>query len=211
MDEFKSDFTAFINLLLKESDTGKAGEIKKQYIALVKKYHPDSVFENQKKICNEYMILLNKVYAQWKAEGKVTLGTPENQNSQKQGNQTENKSYTFTPHAGVFESRETKPRTFRNYFEYLLALGKDYYWQAHQILLKDWGMENENPEATVYQALTFLEKAKQCYNTILSESPNKNNPEYVFMIQNELVKLYDMNKNITRGLSATEGKALRVI
>lgn len=213
MDDFKSDFTAFIKLLSQESN--QSSEIKKQYIILVKKYHPDSAPENQQKVCNEYMMLLNKVYAQWKSEGKIDIGTSENQFANKQNvtnqaDDTLNKTYTFTPHAGVFESRETKPRTFRNYYEYLLALGKDYYWRAHQILLKDWGLENENPDATVFEALVFLEKAKQCYNEILATSPNKNNPDYVFMIKNELLKLYDMNKNITRGLSANNEKALQV-
>lgn len=210
MDDFKTDFAAFVKLLSQTSDSNQSSQIKKEYISLVKKYHPDSVPEPNQKACNEYMMLLNKVYSQWKAEGKISI-TTENQNQPNQQNQKPDKTWTFTPHAGVFESRETKPRTFHNYYEYLLAQGKDYYWQAHQILLKDWGMENENPEATVYEALLFLEKAKQCYKTILNESPNRTTPDYVFMIQNELTKLYNMNKTITRGLSSNDAKELRVV
>lgn len=213
MADFKTDFAGFIKLIAQASGTNQQGEIKKQYISLAKKYHPDAAPENQQKHYNECMMLLNKVYAQWKAEGKISITKSENPiaDSNTFAKQSSNQTYTFTPHAGIFESRETTPRTFHNYFEYLLALGKDYYWQAHQILLKDWGMENENPESTVYEALLFLEKARQCYNTILSESPNRTNPDYVFMIQNELFKLYEMNKNITRGLSTNNAKSLKVV
>lgn len=276
MTDFKSDFTAFMSLLSQPStqklpaeagavlgvgEEADAGEkvstlpnlsavVKKRYISLVKKYHPDSAPENMRKLFNEYMMLLNKVYAQWKAEGKVSLNSggvagpsgdvcygtkagsygdvcskvysgpsgdvcskvysdPSGGNSGF-SDSSRGQTYSFIPHNGVFVNHEAKPRIFRNYYEYLLALGKDYYWQAHQILLKDWGMVNENPETTVYEALMFLEKAKLCYNKILSESPARKNPDYVFMIQNELTKLFDMNKNITRGLSANDEKSLCV-
>lgn len=293
MDDFKVDLATFLKLLTSDSDKS---ETKKQYISLAKKYHPDSASENLGKTYNEYMMLLNKLYAQWKAQGKITLndgGVPvegqfaqggqtpgseaqftwgqtpdpealftqrrhaqggqtpgseapfaqqgqtpwerqsgaqaqysQGQTNFAQGGQTPQantgpggqfaqrgqtpQTWSFIPHTGVFVSRETKPRTFKNYFEYLLALGKDYYWQAHQILLKDWGVEADDPEGTVYEALIFLDKAKQCFNTILAQAPNRNDESYRFMIQNELAKIFAMNKNITRGLSANDGKEIAV-
>jgi len=52
-------------------------EIKKKYIVMVKKYHPDAATENDKKKHNEFMILLNKVYTGGK-EKKPThhIGKP---------------------------------------------------------------------------------------------------------------------------------------
>lgn len=203
MDDFKTDFSDFLKLF--STDNVENAVVKKQYLQLVKKYHPDSAAEPLQKTYNEYMMLLNKVYAQWKAEGKVVIKSPvENETPAAVPGQT----YSFVPHTGIFVNKGAKPRVFHDYFEYLLALGADYYWQAHQILLKDWGLENVNPEATVYEALTILEKAKQCFNTILAKSPNRNDESYCFMVQNELAKIYDMNKNISRGLSANNGREL---
>lgn len=205
MDNFKNDFSVFIKLLTSASENSTKAEIKKQYLTLVKKYHPDAAPEHLQKSYNEYMMLLNKVYAQWKAEGQVSIADNSNASVTARASSTPPtpstaQTWSFAPHFGVFVSKEAKPRTFTDYFEYLLALGNDYYWQAHQILLKDWGLTNQNPEATVYEAVLFLDKARQCYNTILAQSPKRNNQEYRFMVQNEISKLYIMNKNITRGL-----------
>lgn len=205
MSDFKNDFQ---NFLIELKTSSSPIQAKKAYLSIAKKYHPDSSPDNLQNSYNEYMMLVNKVYTEWKACGKIVTektGTDEN------NTKNNSKVYTVVMHVGVFGAREGSILKFTDYFEYLLKQGQDYYWQAHQILLKDWGMENENPEQTTYEALDLLFKAKQCYTKILKESPKRNNPDYVFMIQNEIEKVYIMNKNISRGLSnSCDSKELKL-
>lgn len=63
--DFKTDLSNLINLI---NDGHNQDEIKKEYLKLVKKYHPDGVAENLKSTCNEYMVVLNSVYAKGKTK-----------------------------------------------------------------------------------------------------------------------------------------------
>lgn len=58
--DFKTDLASFVELI--NSNSSQA-QIRKTYLDLVKKYHPDTADESSKAACNEYMISLNSVYA----------------------------------------------------------------------------------------------------------------------------------------------------
>lgn len=62
---FKEDLQNFVGIIQSGTDEEK---IKKEYISLVKKYHPDRVSEKEKGTYTEYMTLLNKVYSQGKTK-----------------------------------------------------------------------------------------------------------------------------------------------
>ena len=62
---FKTDLNNLINLI---NDGANQDEIKKAYLNMVKKYHPDGAAENLKSTYNEYMVVLNSVYAKGKTK-----------------------------------------------------------------------------------------------------------------------------------------------
>lgn len=62
---FKEDLQSFVGAIQTGADEA---EIKKNYISLVKKYHPDRVSDEEKDTYTEYMTFLNKVYSQGKTK-----------------------------------------------------------------------------------------------------------------------------------------------
>ena len=75
--DFKTDIKNLINLI---NDGCNQDEIKKEYLKLVKKYHPDGVSENLKSTCNEYMVVLNSIYAKGKTKvQKIKFKKPESE------------------------------------------------------------------------------------------------------------------------------------
>ena len=63
--DFKADLNILISLI---KDDRNQDEIKREYLKLVKKYHPDGVAENLKSTYNEYMVVLNSVSAKGKTK-----------------------------------------------------------------------------------------------------------------------------------------------
>lgn len=64
---FQIDLADFINI---KNSAITFNEIKKAYISLVKKYHPDKAPKDFQAQYNGYMILINKVFAQGKTKIK---------------------------------------------------------------------------------------------------------------------------------------------
>ncbi|WP_024470491.1 DnaJ domain-containing protein, partial [Treponema pedis] len=64
--DFKNDIRNFIKYC-KNTDSNT---IKKEYHRLVKKYHPDAIFDN-KETNNKYMVILNRIYSDVKIKKNV--------------------------------------------------------------------------------------------------------------------------------------------
>lgn len=79
--DFKTDLNDLINLI---NDGCAQDEIKREYLKLVKKYHPDRVAENLKSTYNEYMVVLNSIYTKGKTKvQEVKFKKPENEEDKK--------------------------------------------------------------------------------------------------------------------------------
>ena len=79
--DFKTDLSNLINLM---NGGHNQDEIKRKYLKLVKKYHPDGVAENLKSTYNEYMVVLNSVYAKGKTKVKeVNFKKPQTEEDKK--------------------------------------------------------------------------------------------------------------------------------
>ena len=65
--QFKSDLSNFLQII---KNSENLSEIKKEYVNLVKKYHPDTAPAELKQKYNEYMIIINKTYSQGKTNVK---------------------------------------------------------------------------------------------------------------------------------------------
>ncbi len=83
--DFKTDLNNLIKLI---NDGSSQDEIKKAYLIMVKKYHPDGVAENLKSTYNEYMVVLNSVYARGKTKVReVKFKNPESDEVKKKQNE----------------------------------------------------------------------------------------------------------------------------
>lgn len=73
--DFKTDLNNLISLINQNADEV---EIKKTYLQMVKKYHPDSAADDLKKAYTEYMVAINTVYAKGKSKiREVQFKNPE--------------------------------------------------------------------------------------------------------------------------------------
>ncbi len=124
---FKEDLQNFVGAIQLGAD---GAEIKKEYISLVKKYHPDRVSEEEKDTYTEYMALLNKVYSQGKT--KVREVQIENEsNLAAEGKQNpDDKKYVYTKTI----SGKTYSYPCSNYFDYLYKVARGEYNHGHEIL-----------------------------------------------------------------------------
>ena len=75
---FKKDFFDFLQIIKRSSDDS---EIKKKYLFMVKKYHPDTAPNGFESIYNEYMILINKAYSKDKTNVKEITFDEKNTNN----------------------------------------------------------------------------------------------------------------------------------
>lgn len=120
---FKEDLQSFISLIQSISDEA---EIKKEYISLVKKYHPDKVSEKEKGIYTEYMTLLNKVYSQ----GKTKVREVQLEKESNEAANSNSKKYVYTK----ISFGKTYSYQCRNYFDYLYKVARGEYDAGHEIL-----------------------------------------------------------------------------
>lgn len=182
---FEKDFNAFNYMIKNENDSSK---IKKIYIQLVKKYHPDTVSVELKECYTEYSILINKAYSTWKQTNTHI----------KFNNSCKSRLYSFFPKSKFYSDMYGKK--FKNYNEYLLTQGKDFYWYAHD-LLYDKQLSQSDIKTNSSNIIAYLYKAKLCFLKILQQPDIKNNSEYKFMIYNEIDKINYMSKYLGRGLT----------
>jgi len=82
--DFKSDLNNLISLI---NQNAPEVEIKKAYLQLVKKYHPDSAAESDKAAFTEYMVLINIVYSKGKTKVReVQFKNPQTEDNKKKQN-----------------------------------------------------------------------------------------------------------------------------
>lgn len=117
---FKEDLQAFIDFL-KSNDN--PDEIRKEYRKMIKKYHPDYVQQKDKELYNEYILLINKVYADGKTQTKETKIETDKTKI--------NKTYIFTK---IGPDGKTYSYKCRNYSDYLYKVARYEYDKGHEIL-----------------------------------------------------------------------------
>lgn len=183
MSSFNDDFAQFNKMLNEETDSSK---VKKHYLALIKKYHPDNAPSEEKKLYTEYSILLNNSFSSWEA---LSLKSGHEKNVITE--------YKFTPKSKFLSNSRRISRTYTDYYEYLLNIGKDYYWRAHDAI-EDKQNINKSSRTILIESLYYLSKAKRCYLEVLKHDCS--DEEYRFMVQNEINKVKSMAKNISRTL-----------
>jgi len=117
---FKEDLQTFIDFL---KSTDNTDDTRKEYRKLLKKYHPDHAEEKDKELYNDYILLINKVYAEGKTKTKETV-IETNAASEKQ-------TYIFTK---VGAAGKTYTYKCHNYSDYLFKIARHEFDIGHEIL-----------------------------------------------------------------------------
>lgn len=91
--DFKNGINNLISLI---NSNAPEGDIKKAYLQLVKKYHPDGAEEELKQTYNEYMVVINSVYSKGKTKvQEVKFKNPESESDKKKQNEYCRKIFDF--------------------------------------------------------------------------------------------------------------------
>ena len=193
MKKFKDDLQSFISFL-KNNDN--PDEIRKEYRRMVKLYHPDIAQENEKQIYNDYILLINKVYADGKTKTKETkIDT---------NKESVNREYIFSK-KGV-DGKIYKFKC-RNYYDYLFKIGRNEYDTGHEILhfhhlnYLDKKALNQNS----LEVMQHWWNAIKCYKYLLR---NCHDPVILSTCQFELGMTQEAVNNLSRTLASTDEKGI---
>jgi len=188
-DNFKEKLNQFIN---QSQDTGN-GNIKSEYLKLVKEFHPDINKEIKNETANEYMIIINYVYENLinKKKGFKLFKEDEYEKQKING------KYCFINEFGIKEYISEKVL-------FIFKLGKLEYTKATTIMLEN-PVYTGNKEKTGYEIIGHLYRAYKYFKDVIKMDRNGN------WGKNALINLhyaFKMNDHITRGLQISNEKEL---
>ena len=197
--QFKTDLTAFLEIIKNSSNLS---EIKKEYINLVKKYHPDTALAELKQKYNEYMILINKTYSQ----GKTSVKEVQINENQKTTQPSAKKVYTFKNYYG-------REKQFTDYLEYIMHMGVTEYDTGRIVMmygnfedsyLKNSGYKPDD-NSNLLEAMQHLYNASKCFNYIINK-----HPDYIFIeqVKKDYEKVIKLNNNLSKFIINSDSKEL---
>jgi curved DNA-binding protein CbpA len=195
MDNMKQLFTDKIKKFIKFSQNNISNmEIKREYLKLVKEFHPDTNKNIEAKLANEYMITINYVYETLinKKELKININFEDEFENNK-----ENGKYAFINDYGRKEYITEKAL-------YIYKLGLLEYQQCYKILFHK-SVFDGNKDESGYE---IIEKLYKCYGYLNKVKEMDKDGIYGNMAETLLPKAYEMNERITRGLKTSNEKGI---
>ena len=198
--QFKSDLSNFLQTI---KNTTNLSEIKKEYVNLVKKYHPDTAPAQLKQKHNEYMIIINKTYSQGKTNVKeVQINEKQAETAQPAAK----KVYSFKDYYG-------REKQYTDYLEYIMHLGVTEY-DTGRIVMMDGNYEDSylknspykpNDNSNLLEAMQHLYNASKCFNYIIN-----NHPDYIFIeqVKEDYEKVIKLNNNLSKNIANSDCKEL---
>jgi hypothetical protein len=190
INNFKEKINHFINISQNMDDSSL---IKREYLKLVKEFHPDTNRNINIEVANEYMIVINYVYEQL-IHNKKDIQLVQKDEYEKN---KINGRYCFMNEFGVKEYISDK-------ILYVYKLGKLEYAKALTIMLKNPSY-NGNKEKTGYEIIGHLYKAYKYYKEVIKIDRNGNWGREAVL---NLHYAYEMNEHITRGLKTSDEKGI---
>ena len=198
--QFKSDLSNFLQII---KNTTNLAEIKKEYVNLVKKYHPDTASAGLKQKYNEYMIIINKTYSQGKTNVKEVQI---DENKTKPEQPAAKKVYSFTDYYG-------RVKEYTDYLEYIMHMGVTEFDTGRIVMtygnfedsyLKNTGY-NPNDNSNLLEAMQHLYNASKCFNYIIN-----NNPDYIFIeqVKENYEKVIKLNNNLSKHIANSDCKEI---
>lgn len=201
-NDFSNDIKEFLELIHNQDDKN---QIKKTYLQLVKKYHPDSVGDELKSTYNEYMLLINKVYSQGKSGEKTENPYDSNSAENKiKANQQEKKIYSFTSYYNT-------EYTFTDYYKYLYEKGKNE-WDWATCMLGSGGQNHANDPKGLSdhtcEIMGHLYNSTVCLKEVITHAKKQNDLITVSSCQDFLQRIYKTNNRISQSIIQSESKSL---
>ena len=200
--QFKSDLSNFLQII---KNTTNLSEIKKEYVNLVKKYHPDTASAELKQKYNEYMIIINKTYSQGKTNVKEVQI---NENPKEKAQPASKKIYSFKDYYG-------REKQYTDYLEYIMHLGVTEYDTGRIVLmygnfedsyLKNSGYKPDD-NSNLLEAMQHLYNASKCFNYIINK-----HPDYIFIeqVKEDYQKVIKLNNNLSKFIINSDTKELTI-
>lgn len=194
---FNEDLQSFIDFLKTNDDFNQT---KKEYRRLIKLYHPDHASENEKDLYNEYILLINKVFA----SGKTNTKEPQIDETELCSSNNSTKTYIFTK---TGPDGKTYSYKCRNYFDYLYKIARYEYNKGHEIL--HWHNINYlDKEAINQNSLEVMQhywNAIKCYKFLLK---NCTDPIILSTCEFELKMTQDSVNVLARTIANSDDKRL---
>ena len=198
--QFKTDLSNFLQII---KNSTNLSEIKKEYVNLVKKYHPDTAPAQLKQKYNEYMIIINKTYSQ----GKTNVKEVQIDENKKETVQTAAKKvYSFKDYYG-------REKQYTDYLEYIMHLGVTEYYTGRSVLeygnFEDSYMKNSGykpyDNSNLLEAMQHLYNASKCFNYIIN-----NHPDYIFIeqVKEDYEKVIKLNNNLSKNIANSDSKVI---
>ena len=198
--QFKSDLSNFLQTI---KNSGNLSEIKKEYVNLVKKYHPDTAPVELKQKYNEYMIIINKTYSQGKTNVKEVQI---DENKAKTEQPAAKKVYSFKDYYG-------RVKEYTDYLEYIMHMGVTEYDTGRIVMVngnfEDSYLKNSpfipNDNSNLLEAMQHLYNASKCFNYIINK-----HPDYIFIeqVKEDYQKVIKLNNNLSKHIANSDCKEL---
>ncbi len=158
-------------------------ELKKAYLTLVKKYHPDRARECDKERYNEYLTLINRVYGELRTAADIKAAAAQKAAAESQRFQRE---YIIKYRGAVIATKDWE--------DVLLKTGHDMISTAYDQIHALFGRRKS--EEDVASAVQLATKATEQFQKVLKESRNS----YYLQIANQMMQYYvwEFNKYLCR-------------
>lgn len=193
-EKFSVDIKDFLTVI----QNGNKPEIKKNYLSLVKKYHPDLVGNELKSTYNDYLILINRIYTQGKLEIKEAPVEIQDEEEQNQ------KIYKFTSYYNT-------EYTFTDYYKYLYEKGKNE-WDWATCMLGSGGQNMANDPKSLSdhtsEVMGHLYTGIICLKEVMKHAKKVNDLILVTTCDDLIQRIYKTNNNISRSIIQSEEKSI---
>ena len=198
--QFKTDLSNFLQTI---KNSGNLSEIKKEYVNLVKKYHPDTAPAELKQKYNEYMIIINKTYSQGKTNVKEVQI---DENKAKTEQPAAKKVYSFKDYYG-------RVKEYTDYLEYIMHMGVTEYDTGRIVMVngnfEDSYLKNSpfipNDNSNLLEAMQHLYNASKCFNYIINKHPDY---IYIEQVKEDYQKVIKLNNNLSKHIANSDCKEL---
>lgn len=193
---FKEDLRAFIDFL---NVTDNQDEIRKEYRKMIKKYHPDHAQEKDKELYNDYILLINKVFAEGKTQTKETKIETDKTKI--------NKTYIFSK---IGPDGKTYSYKCRNYSDYLYKVARNEYDKGHEILHfhNINYMDKEALNQNTMEVMQHYWNAIKCYKYLLK---NTDDPIIQSSTEFDIKMVQDAVNNLSKTIAESNEKKLMQI
>ena len=175
---FQDDFEQFNQKLI----TGKPySEIRKEYLRLLKMYHPDKADLSQKELYEEYTVKIVNLYQNY-IDKKIAAAGTDFANQKKQEQNQPDKKHAAT-------AKQAQDSTYIK----LMEIARNEY-TAYKKIGYGFTPDREELKARIEQYLKHLGTAVKCYKTVIKECQN---PELVLAARKQLEwvsRLYNSTK-----------------